>query len=107
MKTPELEARIIYSLIVAGKSAKFADAAIRRFLGGGIFEPFKTVRHMRNTGTLERGLREGRTGNYGKLCRALSELVDANLNLARCSPADLEEIHGIGPKTSRFFISRP
>jgi thermostable 8-oxoguanine DNA glycosylase len=53
---------------------------------------------------LDRRLREARTGNYGKLARGLRELVDARLDLARCTPAELQRVYGIGPKTSRFWI---
>jgi thermostable 8-oxoguanine DNA glycosylase len=34
----------------------------------------------------------------------LQQLAEAGLNLQTCEPADLEKIHGIGPKTARFWI---
>jgi thermostable 8-oxoguanine DNA glycosylase len=45
-----------------------------------------------------------KVGNYGKVFKAFHEVAFANLDLRTCSPAELEAIHGIGPKTARFFI---
>ena len=36
--------------------------------------------------------------------RALYELSRSRIDLRSCTPEQLETIHGIGPKTSRFFI---
>lgn len=106
MTTAELEYRIVYSIVVAGKSASFAEAALDRlFCLRKIGEsPFAYLRALVATGTLEKALRLSRTGNYSKIERALRALVSAEIDLHTCSPEQLEEIHGIGPKTSRFFI---
>ncbi len=104
MNTAELEYRLLYSVVVAGKSAKFANAAMGRFMDYGKQSPFEWVRYLRRAGVLAQGLIESRTGNYTKIERAFSGIVDAKLNLKTCTPAELEKIHGIGPKTSRFFI---
>lgn len=115
MDQHELEARLIYSLLVAGKSAKFASAKLQLLFsveldGDGsyrapaTFGPFDVVRvHIRDN-TLGTVLRQVRTGNYTKMERALRELIKAELDLATCTAEDLEKIHGIGPKTARFFL---
>ncbi len=104
----ELEARLLYAVIVAGKSAKFADQATARlwtYCQEGE-SPFDLIRRLAKSHTLLSVLRECRTGNYGKINRCFKELAGGwmDLNLRHCEPADLEKIHGIGPKTSRFFI---
>ena len=120
-RTPEWElefdrqAKLIYSLVVAGKSANFADKAVKSFLGGlavvtgnlwkdEIEElPFTMLRAV-SSNEIRIMLRNARTGNYDKLTRAIADILRANFDLSRVTPAQLETIHGIGPKSSRFFI---
>lgn len=104
MEVEELQRRLIYSVIVAGKSAKFTDGAMERLLKGFRIAPFDEVRRLIDCHQLGKRLRDARTGNYTKLERALKELVAANLDLTTCNVEDLEKIHGIGQKTSRFFL---
>ncbi|MBA4136732.1 MAG: hypothetical protein C0518_05390 [Opitutus sp.] len=102
MSTAELQYRLLYSMVVAGKSAKFADAVLRRLFK---YEPpFEAIRRWKQVGIIEAELRKARSGNYAKLARGFAELAESKINLRKCTPADLEEIHGVGPKTSRFFI---
>jgi thermostable 8-oxoguanine DNA glycosylase len=102
----ELEAKLLYAVVVAGKNAKFADEKIRLLLdmAGPGETPFELVRLLVKTTQLMETLRAIKTGNYNKICKAFEQIVAANLDLTACTPADLEKIHGIGPKTSRFFI---
>jgi hypothetical protein len=66
--------------------------------------PFQYLRSINNLGQLGFLIRDIKCGNYKKTTQAFSEIINANLDLETCTPADLEKIHGIGPKTSRFFI---
>lgn len=102
--TAELEYRLLYSMVVAGKSATFAGNAMNRFLADTHRSPFDYILYLLPRGRLLSQLKEARTGNYQKLARGFALLAKARLDLRTCSPQDLEEIHGIGPKTSRFFI---
>lgn len=45
-----------------------------------------------------------KAGQYKRLTKCLFELSRANFNLNTCTCEDLEEIHGISFKTSRFFV---
>ncbi|WP_415907098.1 hypothetical protein [Oleiharenicola sp. Vm1] len=91
--------------MVAGKSAEFARRALGRFFAaGGGRSPFRFVQDLEKAGLLEASIREARLGNYGKITRAFREIAAAQLDLKACGPEVLEKIHGIGPKTSRFFI---
>lgn len=102
----EIETKLIYSVIVAGKSATFADtktAALLKY-SKNIEMPFDMIRRLIKEGKLKEIIKNIKTGNYNKLEKALTEITSSNLNLETCQPEDLEKIHGIGPKTSRFFI---
>lgn len=101
----ELEARLIYSAIVAGKSARFCEKVMSRFAAHWQKRtPLAFIRILVDEGNLEWVLRDIRAGNYTKLARCFRELSAARLNLRTCTPEQLEAVHGIGPKTSRFFI---
>lgn len=108
MSDRELQLRILFAITVAGKSAKHAEGAIKRLFGALPF-PMEAIETWIETGQLEKRLRDARTGNYGKLTKAFSELApkvnSGEIDLRTCSVDDLEQIHGIGPKTSRFFIT--
>lgn len=106
MNTAELQFKLIYSMVVAGKSAKFAEGVMSRLCPHGLMAlPFNWFRQVVDKGhTIESLLRDSRSGNYGKLTKGIIELIAAKIDLAKCTPEQLETIHGIGPKTSRFFI---
>jgi thermostable 8-oxoguanine DNA glycosylase len=104
--TAELEAKICYAVIVAGKSASFADRAIERlwkFSRKGE-SPFEMIRRLVREENLATALQAARVGNYSKTQQCFDQLVTQPIDLRICEPSDLERIHGIGPKTSRFFI---
>lgn len=103
MELSELEARLLYAIIVAGKSARFTEGVMQR-LGLWCPAPFDTVRSWKRRALLRSKLCEARSGNYGKIERAFREIVISGIDLRTCTPEELEKVHGIGPKTSRFFI---
>lgn len=112
----EVQAKLLYSMIVAGKSANFADKATRTLLTiasqmakvtYGKIQPFDLFQQLTSK-QLMYCLRKARTGNYTKLWKAIgcvnTAFATKSLDLMTCAPEELEKIHGIGPKTSRFFI---
>lgn len=103
----EIQARLIYSVIVAGKSAKFANSVITKWIFLNVHPdelPFDALRRLVQKGTVENSFREAKTGNYGKLRKFAEQIIKADLDLMTCTPDQLEKVSGIGPKTSRFFI---
>lgn len=102
----DLETRLLYSAVVAGKSATFADAVMARLKAKMHPDetPFAMIKRFAMTGVLREVLVEVRAGNYTKLARCFVEAATSGLNLETCSAVDLEGIHGIGPKSARFFI---
>jgi thermostable 8-oxoguanine DNA glycosylase len=106
----ELEARLIYAIIVAGKSADFADQVcytlwdmMSEDMGEGV-GPLDAIANWDREDLLADKLCEARVGNYQKNTRCLRELAQADIDFRTCLPQELEAIYGIGPKTSRFFI---
>lgn len=123
----ELEAFLLLTIVVAGKNAKVQQEKLKDFLRaaldcchlwGGPFGPFDLIRSLIdrevesvNTDRLFVRMFEHKLGQYRRLARCFSEVVDLDIRqgLRRCTVHDLEEVHGIGPKTARYFLlhSRP
>ncbi len=100
----ELEERLIYAVIVAGKAASFADKAteaLYKLLDGPTPLLYLAKLHYAD---IENLCRAARTGAYRKIARSLHELSRNHPDLVNCLPEGLEKYYGIGMKTSRFFI---
>jgi hypothetical protein len=103
----DIQAFAVFCMCVAGKNGARTERAVEALLdrrgGDGVFA---WIRLMAEAGLLEGELRKAGIGQYRKLVRGLSELVNSGLDLRACTVDDLEAIHGIGPKTSRYFLMR-
>jgi thermostable 8-oxoguanine DNA glycosylase len=100
-----LEEWLLLCIFVAGKSSKVQAEKLKQFyevLGNPEF----IISKLRELSLEEiRGkLSEIKSGQYDHLSQCLFELSRANLDLRKCSVDDLEKIHRIGMKTSRFFL---
>jgi endonuclease III len=96
---------LIHCVLVAGKTAPFARQKSNMIVNlcppsslpldylGGMPSPI-----------LEKLLRLVKTGNYRKTMSFFSALKNAKLDLLTCTPDELDDIPGIGPKTARYFI---
>lgn len=104
----DLQRRLLYCCVVAGKNARFAAKAVERMSPRwrSVVKPFDTIRWLAGFDKLEPWLRQHRTGQYRKLTRCLTELAFSGLpdRLGELRVGDLQQIHGIGPKTERFFL---
>lgn len=104
----QLQEFILFSIAVAGKTAKIVAQQLENFLNENYRSaPFDKVRDLIATGQLRQALQRAKLGQYDKLTRAFVEII--NVDLRKCTVDDLESIHGVGPKTARFFLihSRP
>lgn len=101
-----LEAWMLFCIAVAGKTAKTTTKAINKFLEPrGNLHPFAYVRKLYAKGQLEQALKDAKVGQYTKLCHAFDIISMVRPDELRTwEPQQFEYIHGIGPKTSRFFI---
>ena len=66
--------------------------------------PFNRIRFLIQRNILQDFIKGSKLGQYRKIERAFRELVESDLDLRSCSIDQLEKIHGIGFKTSRFFM---
>jgi len=98
----EIQARLIYAPIVAGKSAKFANDVVVKLLQYPGEMPFEIIRNLIRRGKLLHALKTCKTGSYGRLSKCLPKLIE--LDAETCTIEELEAVHGIGPKTARFFL---
>jgi thermostable 8-oxoguanine DNA glycosylase len=102
-----LQAWILFCVAVAGKTAKTTTRAINNFLSDRRVDeaPFDYIGYLVSINRLEHKLKEHRVGQYSKLVRAFDILSRVTVRQLRTwSPEEFENIPGIGPKTSRFFI---
>jgi len=105
----DVQAKFVYALIVAGKSADFAIKATARLLVELCGDPptrlpFEAARGLDHK-DLKFKIIKARTGNYTKMTRAIEMAASMpGLDLMTCAPDELERVQGVGPKTSRFFI---
>ena len=102
--TAELQELLLFAVAVAGKTASIISKKIDEFLkpAGGTL-PFNYLLKFDKHEILKE-LQKVRLGKYKILTQAYSCLAKSKLNLRECSVNDLEEVPGIGPKTSRFFL---
>jgi thermostable 8-oxoguanine DNA glycosylase len=100
----QLEALILFSIAVAGKTAKQISKALDHFLDGYKGSPFQRIRAMIEEGSLEQRIKDSKLGKHRVLNRAFADLATSGIDLRTCSAQDLEEFYGIGLKTSRFFL---
>lgn len=110
----DLEEFLIFCCLVHGKTALVQAKKLEEFLSSavaiyGIFSPFKLIRRASEENKLLDLLTLAGIGQYKKLVPCLEALASSSLDLQKCSTSDLEQIHGIGPKTARYFLmhSRP
>jgi len=105
----ELQEFLMFCIVVAGKQAwvmsrKLDGFMIDLFMASGIELPFEAMDDVDDNGLLMQLLVSNKLGNYRKLYRCFKEIIRADLDLRGCTVEELEEIHGIGPKTARYFV---
>ncbi len=98
----KLQTKLIFSILVAGKSAKFAENKLNRLFYDIDKTPFEYINELIKYNVLEEKLKFIKSGAYKKLMTCLPEVI--KLDVKNCDINELEAIKGIGPKTSRFFL---
>jgi thermostable 8-oxoguanine DNA glycosylase len=99
----ELQAFWLFCILVAGKNSDTTSRVISNIIND--LEPwdslFDGIQRIGYEG-LRDILHKNRTGQYDRISRAIWQSI--NLDLKTCSVEDLVKIHGVGPKTARFFL---
>lgn len=101
----ELEEHILWWVCAAGKNGTVASKNLHKLLtmvDGYRLGPFLSIRNWAQD--LPLTLQNCGIGCYNHKARTILELVYSDLDLRNCMAKDLENIYGIGMKTSRCFI---
>jgi thermostable 8-oxoguanine DNA glycosylase len=99
----ELQTFWLFCILVAGKNSDTTSRALTKIVGdlAPWDNPFDGIKRIGFEG-LQDTLRKYKTGQYDRITRAIWQSL--NLDLSNCSVEDLTRIHGVGPKTARFFL---
>ena len=101
----ELEAFWLFAILVAGKNTSVQAKKLSGFLQNGYGQgltPFAYITQINRDGLILNYMKAEKLGQYTRIHRAFVESL--NVDLHTCSVDELENIHGVGCKTSRFFI---
>ncbi len=106
----ELQEFLLFTIIVAGKTALIQAVKLDQFLQPARImglTPFEYIKFLDENNHLRIMLCDAKIGQYSRVTQAFREVAKLDLNTVQVK--DLEQIPGIGPKTARFFIlhSRP
>jgi endonuclease III len=118
LSVPELEETILFCCSVAGKNAmitakgldKFLNEAYNNYVPMGCQNPFEAIRcvidlqELPGRPSLADRIKSAGMGCYNNRARTFKALADSHLDLETCTADELEQIPGIGRKTSRFFL---
>jgi thermostable 8-oxoguanine DNA glycosylase len=98
----ELQTFWLFCVLVAGKNSDTTAKLVKKLLNNrGDMTPFEFIKSLKLV-ELHNYLVSHRVGQYDRIKKAL--FFSARLNLRTCTRDDLLEIHGVGPKTARFFL---
>jgi thermostable 8-oxoguanine DNA glycosylase len=102
----QLELNILFWIFAAGKNGHTASKCLNNFLSFYNNEtkqdsPFNIIKKINK---LPESLKSFGVGCYNNKSRTIKDLIDRNLDLKKCNVEDLENIWGMGSKTSRCFL---
>jgi thermostable 8-oxoguanine DNA glycosylase len=102
----QLQLFFLFCIVVAGKNAKQQAKKLEKFLepiekSGKL--PFDYIDFLRAHGRLRAALQDVKIGQYARIQKAF---LDASVitDLENCTLDRLLRVHGVGPKTARFFL---
>lgn len=99
----ELQTFWLFCILVAGKNSDTTSRVLTKIINDLTpwDNPFDGLRNIGYEG-LKDILQKHKTGQYNRIARAIWQSLDVDLR--NCSVEDLIKIHGVGPKTARFFL---
>lgn len=104
----QLEEFLLFCIAVAGKNATTTSKNLEALLDfgadycdGGPFEIVKAINAFR---PLNKVLKDFGFGCHGLKAKGFLAAANSGLDLRSCTAADLEQIPGVGMKTSRYFL---
>jgi hypothetical protein len=127
---PEAERFLLFAMLVAGKRSDVQDEKLRDFLSQSIIadddgstftlvpprartngvgqpgSPFEWIRKLDEHNVLEATCRKHKLGKYTTIVPGFRQLAASDIDILDTGVEELQEISGIGPKTSRFYLLR-
>ena len=108
----ELQLFLLFCIVVAGKTAYIQAEKLEQFLCSvnerlmmpKFVLPFQTLKSAEQHGILFEEIKKAKLGQYKKIFSGFKYISEREYNLNRMTPKILEEIPGVGMKTSRFFL---
>lgn len=108
----ELEEFLLFCITVAGKTAyiqagkleQFLQSINKRLMMPDYLNPFQTIKSADQHGILMEEIIKSKLGQYKKLFKSFKYIINNPINLECSLPSELEQIPGIGMKSSRFFL---
>ena len=108
----ELQEFILFTIVVAGKTAyiqaqkldQFLNSINTRLMMPDNISPFQSLKSAYDNGILLEEIHKAKLGQYKKIYSAFLYIIEHDINLNRTTPVELELIPGVGMKTSRFFL---
>jgi len=105
LNSDELEERLLFWITAAGKNGRTAarslDKLLKKIKSAASSSPLSAVKETENLPGL---MKDCGIGCYSIKARTFLDIANSGLCLKTCSAEDLENIYGIGMKTSRCFI---
>jgi len=108
LSKPRLEEFLLFSILVAGKTARIIARSLDNILKETHaeeidFRPFASLAPYTKDELQEMLKRHG-VGCHGLKAQAIYDVIRRNFDLKTVEAEDLERVFGIGAKTARFFI---
>lgn len=108
----ELQLFLLFCIVVAGKTAyiqaekleQFLLSVNERLMMSENVSPFQSIRSAEQHGILFEEIKLAKLGQYKKIYSGFKYISEHEFDLSRMTPKILEEIPGVGMKTSRFFL---
>lgn len=108
----ELEEFLLFCIVVAGKTAyiqahklqDFLTSVNTRLMMPEHINPFQTIKSAYHHGILLQEIQKAKLGQYKKIYSAFKFISENKIILTKTTPEELEEIPGVGMKSSRFFL---
>ena len=102
----DLEELLFFCVAVAGKMSRTVGPAVKRFFAERKYNesPFYYLRRLLDNQQLLSQMRLHKLGQYTKLLKFSLHITKEHLDPTIAGLETLESIHGIGPKTARFFL---
>lgn len=99
----ELQTFWLFCILVAGKNADTTSKVLTKIIHdlSDWDNPFDGLKKIGYEGFKDI-LQKHKTGQYNRIAKAIYQSLD--IDLRTCSIEDLIKIHGVGPKTARFFL---